>query len=163
MPALVPAIVRPQACNTGEVQVPFRNTRFRAVADRNCVIARWCGEQREANGQSVVTRTRLAMPTGEPDGKAKPRPMMSGKPPTLTGQVTKRSEEAVGCSETESPEVEGASASLKVIRLFPSKSCACGRINLLLKRAGSYCGGVCHVCPDPPRLVRCYRQAGGRA
>ena len=29
---------------------------------------------------------------------------MSGKPATLTGQVTKRSEEAVGCLETESPE-----------------------------------------------------------
>ena len=101
----VPAIVRPQACNIREVQVPFRNTCFRPVADRNCVIARWCGEQREANGQSVVTRTRFGRADWRAsDGKAKPRPAMSGKPATLTGQVTKRSEEAVGCLETESPE-----------------------------------------------------------
>ena len=101
----VPAIVRPQACNIREVQVPFRNTCFRPVADRNCVIARWCGEQREANGQSVVTRTQFGRADWRAsDGKAKPRPAMSGKPATLTGQVTKRSEEAVGCLETESPE-----------------------------------------------------------
>jgi hypothetical protein len=32
--------VRPQACNIGGVQVPFRETCFRPVADRNCVTAR---------------------------------------------------------------------------------------------------------------------------
>ena|SRR5665213_3099187 len=116
MAGLDPAIVRPQACFIREVQVPFRNTCFRPVADRNCVAARWGGEQRKANGQSVVTRTRFgradwrarACPRAlDPwDGKAKPRPAMSGKPPTLTGQVTKRSEEAVGWLETESREGE---------------------------------------------------------
>ena len=70
-----PAIVRPQACHIGEVQVPFRNTCFRPVADRNCVIARWCGEQREANGLSVVTRTQFGRANWRAsDGKAKPRP-----------------------------------------------------------------------------------------
>jgi len=47
------AIVRPQAYHIREVKVPFRDPCFRPVADRNCVIARWRGEQREANGQSV--------------------------------------------------------------------------------------------------------------
>jgi hypothetical protein len=88
-----------------EVEVPFRNTCFRPVADRNCVVARRGGEQRKANGQSVVTRTRFGRADGRAsDGKAKPRPAMSGKPATLTGQVTKRSEEAAWCLETESPE-----------------------------------------------------------
>ena len=45
--------VRSQAYHIREVKVPFRDPCFRPVADRNCVIARWGGEQREANGQSV--------------------------------------------------------------------------------------------------------------
>lgn len=48
-----PAMVRSQAYHIREVKVPFRDPCFRPVADRNCVIARWGGEQREANGQSV--------------------------------------------------------------------------------------------------------------
>ena len=35
---------------------------------------------------------------------AKPRPETNGKPPTLTGQVTKRSVGIARCLETESPE-----------------------------------------------------------
>ena len=47
------ATVRPRAYHIREVTVPFRETCFRPVADRNRVIVRWGGEQREANGQSV--------------------------------------------------------------------------------------------------------------
>src|SRR5450432_3598917 len=90
------AIVRPRAYHIREVKVPFRDTCFRPVADRNRVIVRWRGEQREANGPSVVTRTRFGRAgwraTG---GMAKPGPAKSGKPSTLTGQVTKRSGGAV--------------------------------------------------------------------
>jgi hypothetical protein len=97
MAGLDPAIVRLQACHIREVQVPFRDTCFRSVADRNCVIVRWGGEQREANGPSVVTQTRFGRADWRAsDGKVKPRPVMNGEPPTLTGQVTKRSGEAVG-------------------------------------------------------------------
>ena len=53
MAALVPAIVRPQAYHIREVKVPFRNTCFRPVADRDRVTVRWRGKQREANRQSV--------------------------------------------------------------------------------------------------------------
>jgi|SRR5277367_3171840 len=97
MAGRVPAIVRPQACHIREVKVPFRDTCFRSVADRNCVIVRWCGEQREANGPSVVAQTRFGRADWRAsDGKVKPRPVMNGKPPTLTGQVTKRSGERWG-------------------------------------------------------------------
>ena len=47
------ATVRSQAYHIREVKVPFRDPCFRPVADRNRVIVRWGGEQREANGQSV--------------------------------------------------------------------------------------------------------------
>jgi hypothetical protein len=53
MARLVRAIVRSQAYHIREVKVPFRDSCFHPVADRNCVTARWGGEQREANGQSV--------------------------------------------------------------------------------------------------------------
>ena len=102
-----PAIVRPQACHIGAVGVRFRSTCFRPVADCHCVIARWGGEQWKANGQSVGIRTRFGRADWRAfDGVAKPRPVMNGKPATLTGQVTKRSLGAVGWLETES--LEGA-------------------------------------------------------
>ena len=90
------AIVRPRAYHIREVKVPFRETCFRPVADRNCVTARRRGEQREANGQSVVTRTRFGRADWRATGgMAKPGPATNGKPSTLTGQVTKRSAGAV--------------------------------------------------------------------
>jgi hypothetical protein len=107
MARLVRATVRPRAYHIREVKVPFRETCFRPVADRNCFIVRWGGEQREANGQSVVTRTRFGRADWRASGgKAKPGPETNGKPSTLTGQVTKRSGGAVWWLETESPEGE---------------------------------------------------------
>ena len=40
-------LVRLKVCNARGVKVPFRENAFRPVTDRNCVIVRWGGEQRE--------------------------------------------------------------------------------------------------------------------
>jgi hypothetical protein len=61
------AIVRAQACFVQGGANPSQVILLRPVADRNCVTARWGGEQREATGSSVAKAILdSAVLTGEP-------------------------------------------------------------------------------------------------
>jgi hypothetical protein len=52
IPAWIAGIVRPQGQLINRVKVPV-GVSHNAVAESNCVIVKWGGEQLEAKGQSV--------------------------------------------------------------------------------------------------------------
>ena len=54
--------MRLQVYCIGGVEVPVRRLEFDPVADRNCVVVRRGGEQREAKGRSE-TQVNLIRPT----------------------------------------------------------------------------------------------------
>ena len=85
MAGLVPAIVRVQARFVWEVQVLPR-LAHRPEVDRNCVARERMWEATEDEGAVCSNkRTRFGRADRRAcDGKAKPGPVMSGKPVTLS-------------------------------------------------------------------------------
>ena len=58
---------------------PFQASLLRPVSDRNCVAARWGGEQRKEKKSSVGTRTRFGRTDWRAcERKAKPGPAQAG-------------------------------------------------------------------------------------